>query len=72
MLSLFHGDVYCGEGLIRFGMANNDRCIKCFVKKTIMHLLNECEYSKMEWRKLGITNMTVPNMLGLALKRGEL
>jgi hypothetical protein len=37
-----------------------------------MHLLNECDYSKMAWRKLGILDKTVPNLLGLMLKHSEL
>jgi hypothetical protein len=37
-----------------------------------MHLLNECEYSKMVWRKLGITDMPLPNLLGLMLRYSEL
>ncbi len=37
-----------------------------------MHLLNECEYSKMVLGKLGITYMTVPNLLVLSLRRSEL
>jgi hypothetical protein len=37
-----------------------------------MNLLNECEYSKMVWRKLGITGMTVPNLLGLMLRHSEI
>jgi hypothetical protein len=37
-----------------------------------MHLLNECEYSKMVWRKLGITDMSVANCQGLMLRYSEL
>jgi len=37
-----------------------------------MRLLNECECSKMVWRIYGITDMTVLNLLSLALKRSEL
>jgi len=33
---------------------------------------NVCEYSKMVRRKLGITDMSVPNVIGLALRHGEL
>jgi hypothetical protein len=40
--------------------------------ETITHLLNECEYSKMVWRKLGITDMSITNLLGLTLRRSEL
>jgi hypothetical protein len=37
-----------------------------------MHLLNECEYSKMVLGKLGITDMTVLNLLGLTFRPSEL
>jgi hypothetical protein len=37
-----------------------------------MHLLNECECSKMVWRILRITDMTVHNLLSLVLKHNEL
>jgi hypothetical protein len=37
-----------------------------------MHLLNKCEYSKMVLGKLGITDMTVPNLLGLTFRPSEL
>jgi hypothetical protein len=53
-------------------MADNDGCIRCFEEETIMHLLNECDYSKMIWRKLGITDMSVPNLLGIVLQHSEL
>jgi len=33
---------------------------------------NECEYSKMVWRKLGITDITVPNLQDLKLRCSEL
>jgi hypothetical protein len=56
----------------RFWMANNDRCFRCFEKETIAHLLNGCEDSKMIWRKLGITDSLVPNLIGLTRRRSEL
>jgi hypothetical protein len=37
-----------------------------------MHLLNDCEFSKMVWRKLRTTDMSVPNLLGPTLRRIEL
>ncbi len=37
-----------------------------------MHFLNKCEYSKMVLGKLGITDMTVPKLLVLSLRRSEL
>jgi hypothetical protein len=37
-----------------------------------MHLLNDCEFSKMVWRKLRTTDMSVPNLLLLTLRRSEL
>jgi len=40
--------------------------------ETITHLLNECEYSKMLGRNLGITDMSVTNLLGPTLRRSEL
>ncbi len=35
-------------------------------------MLDEFEYSKMVFRKLGITDMTVPNQQSLALRCSEL
>jgi hypothetical protein len=32
--------------MTKFGMTENDRCIRCFDKDTITHLPNEYEYSK--------------------------
>jgi hypothetical protein len=41
------------------------------IKETIIYLLNERECSEMVWRKLGITDMALPNLLGLMLKHDE-
>jgi hypothetical protein len=41
-------------------------------QETILHLLNECEYSRVVWRLFGLTDMTIPNLLGLTLRRSEL
>ncbi len=38
----------------------------------IKHLLDEFEYSKMVFWKLGITDMTVPNLQSLTLRHSEL
>jgi hypothetical protein len=55
LLRLIHGDVYCGVRLYRFGLAESDRCIRCFGAETINHLLYECPYSAEVWGRLGLS-----------------
>jgi hypothetical protein len=54
ILRLIHGDVYCGTRLYKFGLAESDRCIRCFEAETIQHLLYECPYSREVWGRLGL------------------
>jgi len=39
MLKLIHGDVYCSARLKKFGMTDNNTCIKCFDREIIKHLM---------------------------------
>jgi hypothetical protein len=52
MLRMFHGDVYCGARLAKFGLS--DRCIRCFSKGTLTHLLFECPFTLEIWQRLQI------------------
>jgi hypothetical protein len=54
MYRLLHGDVYSGTRLVRFGLSEIDRCIRCFEAETSRHLLMECPYSMAVWRTLGV------------------
>jgi hypothetical protein len=54
LLRLLHGDVYCGARLYEFGLTDSDRCIRCFEKETIIHLLFECSYSGEVWAGLAL------------------
>jgi hypothetical protein len=54
LLRLIHGDVYCGTRLLKFGLSDNDTCIRCFQPETICHLLIECPYTTRVWQQLGI------------------
>jgi len=71
VLRLIHGDVYCGTRLVKFGLANDDTCIRCFCTETIMHLLTECPYSVSVWTTLGVNPMTINNILDPLLSEPE-
>jgi len=63
MLRLLYGDAYTDERLKRFGMADSDRCRRCFDKETVHHLLMECPYSCEVYKILGIqhTDINISN-----------
>ncbi len=69
MLRLLQGDVYTAERLKRFGMSNSDICRRCFGKETIYHLLLECPYSIEIYNKLGLTDRSINEILGIGLNR---
>jgi hypothetical protein len=72
LLRLLHGDVYCGTRLYRSGLAETDRCIRCFESETLNHLLLECPYSKEVWARLGRNSRTVHDILNNDIAQGEL
>ena len=58
LLRTLHGDIYSGDRLKRFGMIEDDKCIRCGQIETRIHLIHECNYVKSLWAKLGqITNI---------------
>ena len=58
LLRMLHGDIYSGDRLKRFGMIEDDKCIRCGQIETRIHLKHECNYVKSLWAKLGqITNI---------------
>jgi endonuclease/exonuclease/phosphatase (EEP) superfamily protein YafD len=63
VLRLVHGDVYCGARLKKFGLNDNDRCIRCFAEETITHLLIDCPYTQEIWLKLGINPTSLTDIL---------
>ncbi len=63
LLRLIHGDVYCGSRLKKFGLSDNDRCIRCFGEETILHLLIECPFTKEIWGRLGISPHTLEDIV---------
>jgi len=71
LLRLIHGDVYCGTRLYAFGLADSDRCIRCFEAETISHLLYECPYSKEVWGRLGILPRSTADIVNGQLSRAE-
>jgi hypothetical protein len=48
-------------------MSDNDKCIRCFEKETILHLLKDCPYSKEAWIKLRIDHTNTEEVLGIGL-----
>jgi hypothetical protein len=72
MLRLLQGDVYCNDRLYRFGMTESDRCKRCFEKETILHLLNECMYTKAVYDILNINSNDVNEILGVSLGKAAL
>jgi hypothetical protein len=71
MLRLIHGDVYCGTRLYAFGLAESDRCIRCFEAETIRHLLYECPYSIEVWGRLGLLPHSAAEIVNGQLSRIE-
>ncbi len=67
MLRLLHGDVYCGAGIKKFSMSDNDCCIRCFEEETIPHLLLMCPYTKEVWQIYGFTPGTVSEVMQLLI-----
>jgi hypothetical protein len=72
LLRLIHGDVYTAERRQRFGMSDTDRCRRCFEQETIIHLLQECPYSKEVFRHLNINHTELENIIGTTLSSQEL
>jgi hypothetical protein len=71
LLRLIHGDVYCGARLIRFGLADSDRCIRCFSEETIKHLLYECPYTQEVWGRLGLFPNTASDVINATMSKHE-
>jgi hypothetical protein len=72
MFRLIHGDVYCGARLYRFGLADTDRCIRCFEEETTQHLLYECPYSREVWGRLGMLPSSATEIINGQMSRIEL
>jgi hypothetical protein len=72
LLRLLHGDVYCGVKLYRYGLANTDRCIRCFAEETTNHLLYECPYTRVVWGRLGVFPDTAADIRHEGLTRYDL
>ncbi len=72
MLRLLHGDVYCSERLMRFGLSDNDRCRRCFDKETIIHLLMDCPYTQSVYSLLRINSDDIQEVLGVDLSSAKL
>ncbi len=72
ILRLLHGDVYCGARLYRFGLSDNDRCIRCFEGETIKHLLLECPYTKEVWSRLGLPHESASDLLNCQTTQADL
>jgi hypothetical protein len=72
LLRLIHGDVYCGTRLVRFGLSDNDRCVRCFQPETINHLLYECPYSAQVWEQLGVGHTNAMDIIHGQLTQMEL
>ncbi len=70
-VSTIIGDVYCGTRLYAFGLADSDRCIRCFEAETISHLLYECPYSKEVWGRLGLLPRSTAEIVNGQLSRAE-
>ncbi len=71
LLRLLYGDVYSADRLVRFGLAESDRCRRCFDKETIMHVLMDCPYTKAVLSTLRINQQEVSEILGLNLSKAE-
>jgi hypothetical protein len=63
MLRMLHGDVFCGTKLAKFGLS--DRCIRCFSKGTLTHLLFECPFTLEIWQRsqIDIRNKNITDIL---------
>jgi zinc-binding in reverse transcriptase len=72
LLRLLQRDVYCGERLLRFGLAESEQCIRCFQKETIEHLLQSCPYSVEVWKILGVSTARIEDLIGVGLNAGAL
>ena len=51
-LRLLHGDIYTGTRLLKFGMTDTDKCIRCRQRENIEHLIKNCWYSAIIWSKI--------------------
>ena len=51
-LRIIHGDIFTGTKLLRFNMAPNDECSKCRESERLEHLLKDCWYSGIIWRRV--------------------
>jgi len=72
LLRLLHGEVYSGNRLFRYGLAETDRCIRCFAEETIKHLLYECPYSAEVWGRLGMVPGSVAEIINARMSGTEL
>jgi hypothetical protein len=72
LLRLVHGDVYCGVRLKKFGLTDNDLCVRCFAPETIMHLLIECPYSEQVWNIFGVVSNGPLDILDGQLNQAEM
>ncbi len=60
------------QDLKSFKMSDIDKCIRCFEKETIKHLLVECPYTKEIWNLLGLNSNDTKNAIGTQLTKGAL
>jgi hypothetical protein len=73
MLRVLNGDIFCNERLLKFGLTVTDKCQRCGMKETSVHILQECKYVNYIWEnfakillKIGIRfNLTLENILNL-------
>jgi hypothetical protein len=72
LLRLIHGDVYCGVRLKKFGLTENDQCIRCFAPETIKHLLIECPYTVQVWHNMGVAANEPLDILDGQLNQAEM
>ncbi len=54
-----------------FQFSTQSNFFKCKIKAE-QETINECEYSKMVWRTLGVTDMSVLNLLDLTIRCSKL
>ena len=75
ILRVAHGDIYTNDRLVRFGLANDSRCLSCDNQnETLVHRLVECPIARESWVKLEeqieymglqtLTSITLENILG--------
>ena len=52
-LRLVHKDIYTSVRLKKFGLKDSDECPRCKQTEDLEHLLKDCWYTKVLWKKIG-------------------